>query len=232
MAEMTYVPYGNAQEVEDDDDPEYHFECQHGPSECRYNTIEGCALAKIPGPTQQFDFLQCIEQHDENRAADQDYAAVTRDCAHHTHVDAAVLTTLQHCVTSPEGNDLDHAMAVKTQALDPPHQYVPYLVVNGVHDETSQTAITESLFRYVCAVYTGPHKSSACPEEDDAPDQPELRTTAMTKKKSEAGVCYREASAVLDGTKEQGPVNTPSSTTTMLLLPTRMAPRQNRLRAK
>ena len=245
MAEMTYVPYGNAQEVEEDDDQEYHFDCQHGPSECRYNTIEVCALAKIPGPTQQFDFLQCIEHHDANRAAAQDYAAVTRDCAHRTHVDAAVLTTLQDCVTSSEGNALDHDMAVKTQALDPPHQYVPYLVVNGVHDETSQTAITDSLFRYVCAVYTGPHKSSECPattmttttmtadqeEDNDVTDQPELLTTATTKKKSEAGVCYREASAVLDGTKKHGHANTPS-TTTMLLLPTRMAPRHNLLRAK
>merc|ERR1712238_442311 len=73
MAEITFIPYGNALETkknededEDDDDATYSFECQHGETECVYNLIETCALHKIGCGVTQFQFINCIEQHDEN----------------------------------------------------------------------------------------------------------------------------------------------------------------------
>jgi interferon gamma-inducible protein 30 len=36
------------------------------------------------------------------------------------------------CFNGTLGNQLEHQMAVKTEALDPPHKYVPWIVLNSV----------------------------------------------------------------------------------------------------
>ena len=35
-------------------------------------------------------------------------------------------------MNSSQGVEFEHQMAVKTDALSPPHQYVPYVTLNGV----------------------------------------------------------------------------------------------------
>jgi len=168
MAEITFIPYGNALETKNEDDEDtdtYTFECQHGESECVYNLIETCALHKIGClfPMQQFHFLNCIEQHDENRAPDQDYESVALACATSLGIDISIMDEIHSCVISKEGNSYEHDMAVKTESLQPPHTYVPYVVVDGVHTETIQSAVTQSLFDYVCHTYQGTQRSTQCP---------------------------------------------------------------------
>jgi len=174
MAEITFIPYGNALETknENDDDDDntdtddtYTFECQHGESECVYNLIETCALHKIGSvfPLQQFHFLHCIEQHDDNRDPEQDYESVALACATSLGIDISIMDAIHSCVISKEGNRYEHDMAVKTESLQPPHTYVPYVVANGVHTEQIQTAVTQSLFDYVCHTYQGSQRSTQCP---------------------------------------------------------------------
>jgi len=163
MADITFIPYGNALETQnDDDDDTYSFECQHGASECVYNLIETCAIHKLLEWTQ-FQFIKCIEQHDENRATDQDYESVALACGKSLGIEMSLMDEIKACVFSHEGNSYEHAMAVKTEALEPPHTYVPYVVVDGSHTETIQTAVTTSLFEYVCRTYQGTQKSTQCP---------------------------------------------------------------------
>ena len=57
---------------------------------------------------------------------------------------------------SKEGNRLMHEIAEKTAALDPPHHYVPWVVVDGEHVED-----LEDVFAYVCERYDG-EKPKAC----------------------------------------------------------------------
>ena len=38
-------------------------------------------------------------------------------------------------IQSSEGNALLHYMGVATEQLSPPHNYVPWIVVDGVHNE-------------------------------------------------------------------------------------------------
>ena len=42
------------------------------------------------------------------------------------------------CSAGKEGNKLEHSMGVKTESLDPPHEYVPWVVVNGDHTDELQ----------------------------------------------------------------------------------------------
>ena len=48
-----------------------------------------------------------------------------------------------------------HKMGEKTEALDPPHNYVPWIVVNGAHTDEIQSEAQEDLLALVCDSYTG-----------------------------------------------------------------------------
>ena len=170
MADVTLVPFGNAEETPSADGDGYDFTCQHGPSECRYNAVEACALSKIKCPYMAFLYINCIENYDESREPDQNYGLVVGACAALTGVSKAAAADIEECSTSSEGNDLIHANAVKTAALDPPHTYVPWIVAGGTHDDDVQDSISESLLQYVCEKYHGPDKSPACAQFANADD--------------------------------------------------------------
>jgi len=187
MATVTLVPYGNAQETETSDGV-YEFECQHGPSECVYNTIEACALAKIECPITTFQFIDCIERSDESRDPDQDFFKVAMNCALLTKLDDTTIDAMTKCATGLEGMELEHEAAVKTDSLDPPHQFVPYVVVNGEHSDAVQDSISGSLFEYVCGAYLGPNKSKDC-------STPGLRANAKVSLENENDdkkFCFRD----------------------------------------
>ena len=44
-------------------------------------------------------------------------------------------------------------MGVKTESLEPPHNYVPWIVVDGQHDNEIQTAAMNNLVGLVCKLY-------------------------------------------------------------------------------
>ena len=53
-------------------------------------------------------------------------------------------------------------MALKTESLSPAHTYVPWTVVNGIHDKNIEKKIEKSLLQYVCDNFKGT-KSKDCP---------------------------------------------------------------------
>ena len=44
-------------------------------------------------------------------------------------------------------------MGAKTESLDPPHQYVPWIVINGKHTDSLQTQAQTNLVSLVCNEY-------------------------------------------------------------------------------
>lgn len=58
------------------------------------------------------------------------------------------------CISSPYGNSLEHSMAVVTDALNPPHKYVPWVTVNGVHTEDIEQQALDNLVKLICDTYT------------------------------------------------------------------------------
>ena len=57
------------------------------------------------------------------------------------------------CTTSKQGNDLQHQNALKTGALDPPHKYVPWIVLNGQHTDDIEQRALNDLVGLVCQTY-------------------------------------------------------------------------------
>eukprot|EP00537_Pseudo-nitzschia_pungens_P003327 CAMPEP_0172364814 /NCGR_PEP_ID=MMETSP1060-20121228/7856_1 /TAXON_ID=37318 /ORGANISM="Pseudo-nitzschia pungens, Strain cf. cingulata" /LENGTH=332 /DNA_ID=CAMNT_0013087913 /DNA_START=67 /DNA_END=1065 /DNA_ORIENTATION=- len=209
MADITLVPYGNAKETGPTASGTYYYECQHGLSECIYNLIEACALFKIGDPLVAFAYLDCIERNDESRDPKQDYETVAMHCVAETGLDDETVHGMSTCASSAEGNLLQHDLATKTEALDPPHTYVPWIVVGGVHDDDVEEKIGTSLLDYVCSNYEGPNASPDCAGRRGSSQRGSKgKRKSESKSKSKSGtrndqtrrtVCYRGAGAGAEG---------------------------------
>lgn len=55
-----------------------------------------------------------------------------------------------------------HEYAVRTGKLNPPHNYVPWLVINGHHTEAMQDEAWKDLVGIICKLYNGPSKPQEC----------------------------------------------------------------------
>jgi interferon, gamma-inducible protein 30 len=142
------IPYGNAQT----DPASGKVSCQHGPTECEGNMIEACSVEHSTG-AEWLSFITCMFA---------DFSAVPKPaqgCAKSSGLD---WTTVDTCVTGGEGKKLIAANANRTDNLNPPHQYVPWLTVNGtlVADPPTGGPSQADVVSAICAAYTG--KAPAC----------------------------------------------------------------------
>jgi len=151
-------PYGNAQESKNADGS-WKYTCQHGTPECIGNMWEVCAINHYNTSTSAnvptwWPFFYCMEK--DNKAGVE---SVAQSCASSNGLDWSVISTC----TGPntDGNDygypsnaLMHDVAIQTNNLQPPHQWTPWVVLNG--KPLSQAQLDMSLMTLVCQAYTGP----------------------------------------------------------------------------
>ncbi|XP_005107684.1 gamma-interferon-inducible lysosomal thiol reductase [Aplysia californica] len=147
---LTVVPYGNAREYKDGD--HWRFDCQHGEEECLGNIIQTCAIAIVQNKSVYIPFIHCME------TSGISVKSAAEKCAKQFPVP---LGEIMNCSTSKRGNELEHQMAVKTDALKPPHQYVPWVTLNGVHTEKIEKEAEANLLKLICDTYQG-QKPAAC----------------------------------------------------------------------
>lgn len=144
--------------------------CQHGATECLYNTLESCAVSHYPAVAQWLPFIHCLEGY---IAGGNPTTADAKKCAADVGMTWAVL---DKCWTSAEGHALDVANAFATAALQPPHQFVPWVTLSDAPG--AGTFCTENgcdnFIQAVCDAYTG-EKPAACPAEAAAAPRPALR---------------------------------------------------------
>uniref|UniRef100_K7F2A0 Gamma-interferon-inducible lysosomal thiol reductase n=1 Tax=Pelodiscus sinensis TaxID=13735 RepID=K7F2A0_PELSI len=151
---ITLVPYGNA--AEKNVSGKWQFDCQHGQEECLGNMIETCLMNQLRDVDQYFPVIFCMES---GSSVVDNLAACLKIYAPDTK-----LADIQACVTGDVGNKLMHQNAQLTAALDPPHKYVPWILVNGKHTDTLQARAQSALFQLVCELYTG-EKPDACKDK-------------------------------------------------------------------
>jgi hypothetical protein len=116
------VSFGNARITPDNKT----ITCQHGPTECLFNTLEACANHHYPTNGQFVPFVVCLSAAAQGSGGLS--KAKAQKCAANSKLDWNVLNT---CWTGAEGRALDDAAAAKTAALNPPHQYVPWVTLDA-----------------------------------------------------------------------------------------------------
>ncbi|XP_065508755.1 gamma-interferon-inducible lysosomal thiol reductase [Caloenas nicobarica] len=148
---VTLVPYGNAQER--NVSGKWRFQCQHGPEECLGNMIETCLMHEAKNFSTYFPVIFCLESG----------SSVTKNLEACLQVYAPQLDSgrVAACVQGDVGAALMHRNAQLTEALDPPHQYVPWILVNGKHTDELQAQAQASLLGLICRLYQG-EKPEAC----------------------------------------------------------------------
>lgn len=151
IMKLTLVPFGNARESKGIG--KWKFTCQHGKEECVGNVIETCAINITKDINVYFPFIHCMENSTSERPEE-----AAEKCSQHFKVDYDAITK---CANSDMGNQLEHQMALKTMALNPPHKYVPWVTINGVHTEEMEKKVEDDLVKLLCDMYTG-DKPPAC----------------------------------------------------------------------
>ena len=140
LAQIEFIPYGNANEKYNTQTKKWEFTCQHGEPECYGNLIETCAIQKM-GRINSYSAILCLESNIEEY--DFDFDKTLEFCFKE---DQTTLNEIKTCVSSDMGNLYEHQMAQKTES----HFWVPWVVVDGVHDIDAENQILESLIDYVC----------------------------------------------------------------------------------
>lgn len=143
ILKLNLVPYGNAQERPYGSS--YTFYCQHGAAECYGNKIESCAIHYMGDQSAWFPFIHCLEY----------YGPTDTNAQYCASLQKFDYTPIRTCANGEEGTQLEHQMALKTNALNPRHAYVPWLTMNGYHTDAIQNGLQSNMIAYVCATYTG-----------------------------------------------------------------------------
>jgi len=125
------------------------------------NVLESCALHTIGRnrQDQQFAYIECI---DRTNTFEKDPSKVDRSCAKVVGLSTRQTRDIEACAVSREGHDLAEKNLRQSEMID--MEYAPWIVVDRQHTHVIEDSVWASLFHHVCGVYSGPHRSEACPE--------------------------------------------------------------------
>ncbi|KAL3653023.1 hypothetical protein CASFOL_002704 [Castilleja foliolosa] len=169
ITDLKLIPYGNAKIK-----PNSTITCQslatifsnglinkvhlnlHGPWECLLNTVESCAIDAWPDVKDHFPFIYCVE----SLVYENNYT-YWETCFEKLGLDASPVT---NCLNSDRGTEIELAYAAETSALQPPHKYVPWVVVDGqpLYDDYRE------FVSYICKAYKGTATPLACSSESSS----------------------------------------------------------------
>ncbi|PON42500.1 Gamma interferon inducible lysosomal thiol reductase GILT [Parasponia andersonii] len=121
----------------------------HGADECLLNTMEACTIAVYPDMSQHFSFIHCVERLTlENRHSEW------ANCFQITGLDTVPID----CYNNGDGKVIEERYGKETAMLNPPHRYVPWVIVNNHPLQEDY----QNFVAYICKAYRGSPKPKAC----------------------------------------------------------------------
>lgn len=136
---LDLVPYGKASTKQDNQ--EFTFSCQHGPTECLANKIHACAIKFITHDhLLQLRYIACMINDNYNPEL------AGKKCASELHVD---YSPINNCSVSNVGSVLLKGYGERTKALEPGVTYIPTVELNGKHTKR-QEEVLQNFFSEVC----------------------------------------------------------------------------------
>ncbi|XP_075526949.1 gamma-interferon-inducible lysosomal thiol reductase-like [Dermacentor variabilis] len=133
-------------------EPEYKYSCQHGPDECFGNVVQSCAASIFNDTILSLAFVTCMSLAEHPNEAG-------KECARGI---ARNWNAIQRCANGGKGRALQDEMSERTWNLDPPHHYVPWIVINGVHNDEQQSMAQTDLLQVVCDATPDGRKPPPC----------------------------------------------------------------------
>ncbi|XP_067824749.1 gamma-interferon-inducible lysosomal thiol reductase-like [Heptranchias perlo] len=118
---VTLIPFGNAEEIPKGQ--KWQFTCQHGQQECWWNTIQTCIMHYLKNATRYLPVICCMESASTVLSEAQQCLQI--------HAPTVSWDTIISCVNGDQGNELMHQNAQMTNELEPSHNYVPWVLING-----------------------------------------------------------------------------------------------------
>jgi interferon gamma-inducible protein 30 len=177
IVDLRMIPYGNAHVY-----PTGEIICQHGEDECKLNIIQTCAIKLWPKVTKWFPFILCLETLVEDLPRAEVYPK-WKTCVEPAGLS---LELLEKCFGGPLGDTLEREFAAETDSLIPPHQYVPWVLVNGTPLYDDYVYIEKS----VCQAYKGANTPNVCERYSGAGNA--MIESVLEKEGSVRGVCERD----------------------------------------
>ncbi|XP_010557194.1 PREDICTED: gamma-interferon-inducible lysosomal thiol reductase-like [Tarenaya hassleriana] len=160
IVDLHLSPWGNTKLRPDN----LTFVCQHGPYECLLDTVEACAIEAWPKLSDHFPFIHCIESLVPERKYEK-----WETCYEKLKLNSK---PINDCLSSGHGKELELQYAAETNALQPPHKYAPWVVVDGqpLYEDY------ENFISYICKAYKGNAVPGACAKySKNAPHKVNLR---------------------------------------------------------
>ncbi|EFO24944.1 interferon gamma-inducible thiol reductase [Loa loa] len=100
---------------------DYSCECQHGPLECELNQLMNCVIEMIRIPRQYVPVISCIQGKHDLRSAES-------KCLSKLLVPNK---SILRCAEGKEGRRLLAKAGAETKHLQPPLNFVPWILING-----------------------------------------------------------------------------------------------------
>jgi hypothetical protein len=173
IVDLSFVMWGNGDIVGEDgasldaagiaglaDASAVQFACDGDPS-CAGNTWEACLVSKVPAADEYFPVLNCIEGRTctaDEHAPEQCYgeaSEVAPICAFEFGEGLVSSDELRTCAEGDEGRAVLLQNAQLTAALDPPMQFLPWILVDGEALGTGEDGEDEQLLlgKAICDAY-------------------------------------------------------------------------------
>ncbi|XP_015379895.1 PREDICTED: gamma-interferon-inducible lysosomal thiol reductase-like [Diuraphis noxia] len=120
---LNLVPFGKAYSSDQG------FICQHGPKECRGNTIHNCVLKRIQDSKAQVEYVNCA-MYDPDQPGH-----IEKTCVEGSGLN---VDQVQKCFTSSEGYEMMLKAEKETKAMTPGPLFVPTIVFDDEYNDDDQ----------------------------------------------------------------------------------------------